>query len=137
MNKEISECFVLSNQVPHKQFEFNNADFKLEIISATLLVESTINWAELLPQFELWVHVIGYSTNENLAIPAIQYSTPLNLIIDPYVKKPIFQLNKLIDKQIFGSNINFSGVTSFRVKIELIEKMTINDTYALQIEIIK
>ena len=137
MNKEISECFVLSNQVTHKQFEFNNADFKLEIISATLLVESTINWAELLPQFELWVHVIGYSTNENLAIPAIQYSTPLNLIIDPYVKKPIFQLNKLIDKQIFGSNINFSGVTSFRVKIELIEKMTINDTYALQIEIIK
>lgn len=137
VNKKISECFVLKNQVTHKQFEFSNTDFNLEIISATILVESTINWAQLLPQFELWVHLIGNSTVINVAIPALQYSTPLNLFIDPYAKKPIFQLNKLIDKQIFGSNINFSGLTSFRVKIELIEKMTINETYALQIEIIK
>jgi hypothetical protein len=137
MNKEISECFVLSNQIPHKQFEFSNADFKLEVISATLVVESTINWAQLLPQFELWVHLIGNSTDVNFAIPTVKYSTPLNLFIDPYTIKPIFQLNKLIDKQVFGSSINLSGINSFIVKIELIEKVTINDTYSLQLEIIK
>lgn len=71
--KEISECFVLSNQAPHKQFEFSNADFKLEIISATLVVESNTNWVQLLPQFELWVHLIGNSTDVNVAIPAVQY----------------------------------------------------------------
>jgi hypothetical protein len=132
-----SEYFVLSNKVAHKQFEFNNDDFKLEIISATLVVESTINWAQLLPQFELWVHLIGNSTDFNVAIPAVQYSTPLNLFIEPYTKNPIFQLNKLIDKQILGSNINLTNVNIFIVKIELIEKATINDTYALQLEIIK
>lgn len=135
--KEISERFVLSNQVAYKQFEFNNADFSLEIISATLLVESTINWAQLLTQFELWVHLINISTDVNVAIPAVQYSTPLNLFIDPYTKKSIFKLNKLIDKQILGSNINLTSVNCFIVKIELIEKVTINDTYSLQIEIIK
>jgi hypothetical protein len=135
--KEISERFVLSNQVAYKQFEFNNADFNLEIIRATLVVESTINWAQLLPQFELWVHLIGNSMDVNVAIPAVQYSTPLNLFIDPYVKKPIFQINKLIDKQILGSNINLTSVNSFIIKIELIEKQTINDTYSLQLEIIK
>jgi hypothetical protein len=135
--REISECFLLSNQVAYKQFEFNNADFNLEIISATLVVESTLNWAQLLPQFELWVHLIGNSTDVNVAIPTVQYSTPLNLIIDPYTKKPIFQFNKLIDKQVFGSNINLSGVNSFIVKIEHIEKVTINDKYSLQLKIIK
>jgi hypothetical protein len=135
--KEISERFVLSNQVTYKQYEFNNADFNLEIISATLLVESTINWTQLLPQFELWVHLIGNSTDVNVAIAAVQYSTPLNLLIDPYAKKPIFQLNKLIDKQILGSNINITSVNNFIVKIELIEKVAINNTYSLQIEIIK
>ena len=135
--REISESFVLSKQVAYKQFEFNNADFNLEIISATLVVESTINWAQLLPQFELWVHLIGNSTDVNFAIPTVKYSTPLNLFIDPYTIKPIFQLNKLIDKQVFGSSINLSGINSFIVKIELIEKVTINDTYSLQLEIIK
>lgn len=135
--KEISECFVLKNQEPHKQFEFNNADFKLEIISATLVMESSINWVQILPQFEVWVNVIGYSTDTKPAIPVVQYSTPLNLFIDPYSKKPIFQINKLIDKQVFGSSINLDSVDSFIVKIELIEKVTINDTYALQIKIIK
>lgn len=133
--KEVSERFVLSNQVAYKQFEFNNADFNLEIISATLLLESTINWTQLLTQFELWVHLTGNSTDVNVAIAAVQYSTPLNLFIDPNSKKPIFQLNKLIDKQILGSNI--TSVNSFIVKIELIEKVTINNTYSLQIEIIK
>ena len=133
--KEVSERFVLSNQVAYKQFEFNNADFNLEIISATLLLESTINWTQLLTQFELLVHLTGNSTDVNVAIAAVQYSTPLNLFIDPNSKKPIFQLNKLIDKQILGSNI--TSVNSFIVKIELIEKVTINNTYSLQIEIIK
>ena len=137
IDKEISECFLLSNEVPKMQFEFSNADFNLEIISATFVVESTINWAQLLPQFELWVHLIGNSTDVNVAIPAVQYSTPLNLFIDPYTKKSIFKLNKLIDKQILGSNINLTSVNCFIVKIELIEKVTINDTYSLQIEIIK
>jgi hypothetical protein len=137
INKEISECFVLSNQDPKMLFEFSNADFELEIISATLVVESSLNWVQLLPQFELWVHLIGNSMDVNVAIPAVHYSTPLNLFIDPYVKKPIFQLNKLIDKQILGSNINLTNVNIFIVKIELIEKATINDTYSLQLEIIK
>ena len=136
-NKEISERFVLSNKIPHKQFEFSNADFHLEIISATLVVESSLNLAQLLPQIELWVHLIGNSTDVNVAFPALQYSTPLNLFIDPYAKKSIFQLNKLINKQILGSNINLTSVNSFIVKIELIEKVTINDKYSLQIEIIK
>lgn len=135
--KEVSESFVLNNQEPYKQFEFNNADFKLEIISATLVVESNTNWVQLLPQFEIWVNVIGYSTNVNPAILAIQYSTPLNLFIDSYTKKSLFKLNKLIDKQILGSKINITNVNSFIVKIELIEKVTIYDKYSLQIEIIK
>lgn len=137
IKKEIFESFELSNKVPHKQFEFNNADFALEILSATLVLESTLDWTQLLPQFEIWVHLIGYSTNVNLSIPAVQNSIPLNLFIDPYITKPIFKLNKLINKQILGDNINLTGVNSFVVKIELIEKVAINDMYTLQLEILK
>ena len=119
------------------QFEFSNADFKLEILSATLLIESTTNWVQLLPKVEIWVHLIGYSTNVNLTIPTVKYSNLLNLFIEPYTKKPVFQLNKLIDKQTLGRDINLTGVNSFIVKIELIETVTINDSYAFQLEIIK
>ncbi len=134
---ETSEYIVLSNQVPYKQFEFSNADFKLEIISAKLLIDPTINWVQLLPQFEIWVYVIGYFELDNNVLQTVKYSNLLHLYNNPYSKKPIFQLNKLVDKQVFGSKVNLCGVTSFGVKIELIEKDTINDTYALHLEIIK
>jgi len=135
--KEISECIVLSNQAPYKQFEFSNVDFKLEIISATLEIKPTINWVQLLQQFEIWIHVIGYSTHDNDILPAVMCSNLLHLYNDPNNKKPIFHLDKLIDKQVFESNINLAAVSSFIVKIELKEQQSINETYALQLKIIK
>lgn len=134
---ETSEYIVLSNQVPYKQFEFSNADFKLEIISAKFLIDPMINWVQLLPQFEIWVYLIGYSELDNNVLQTVKYSNLLHLYNNPYSKKPIFQLNKLVDKQVFGSKVNLCGVTSFGVKIELIEKVSINEIYTLHLEIIK
>jgi len=135
--KEISECIVLSNQAFYKQFEFSSADFKLEIISATLEIEPTLNWVQLLPKFEIWTHVLGYSMHDNDILPAVKFSNQLHLYNDPNNKKPNFQLDKIIDKQVFGSNINLAAVSSFIVKIELKELQSINETYALQLKIIK
>lgn len=135
--KEMLERIILSSQIPSKQFEFSNANFQLEIISAALIIDPAINWAQIIPQMELWVHVIGYSMHDNDVIPAMQCSTPLHLFNNPDNKKPIFRLDKLIDKQVFRENGNLAGVNRFVVKIELKELTTINEKYALQLEIIK
>lgn len=135
--KEMLESVILSSQVPSKQFEFSNADFQLEIISAALIIDPAKNWEQLIPQMEIWVHIIGYSMQQNDVIPAIKCSTPLHLFNNPYNKNPIFQLNKLIDKQVFSSNSNLADVNRFVVKIELKELKRINEKYTLQLEIIK
>ena len=75
--KEISECIVLSNQVPNMQFEYSSADFKLEIISGILLIDPTINWVQLIPKIEVWIQVIGYSMNDNGIVPSFK----LNFIV--------------------------------------------------------
>lgn len=135
--KEIAECILLGNQFPYKKFEFSNANFKLEINSATLVTDPTINWVQLLQQLDIWVNVIGYSTLDNAVIQSVKHSSQLHLYIDPNSTRPIFELEKLIDKQVFGSNINLDGVNRFIVEIELKEQQSINETYALQLEIIK
>lgn len=88
--KEMTENNILSSQVPSKQFEFSKADFQLEIISPELIINLAINWGQLIPQLEILVHVIGYSTNDNDVILAMLCSTPLHSFNNPDNKKPIF-----------------------------------------------
>ena len=58
-----------------------------------------------------------------------------------YVHKRFFSLKKLPDQffisQTLGGNINLTRVNSFIIKIEVIKKVIIDETFALQLQIIK
>ena len=45
--------FELSTKSPFKQFEFSIDDFKLEIVSAALIVPAEVNWQQLLTKKKL------------------------------------------------------------------------------------
>lgn len=119
-----SAYFELSNEKPFKQFEFSSADFKLNIESVQLIVDSQIYWQRLLSKFEIWVHVLG----QNLT-----YSSLIHLINDSYKKQPIFLINKSIDNKVFESDIPFDSLGKLIVKIELRETQTIDESFALVI----
>lgn len=105
--------FELSTKSPFKQFEFNIDYFKLEIVSATLIVPAQINWQELLTKFEIRVHVI--------ADEVFHYSEPIHLFIDPNSNHPFFELNAVIDHRILGSDIELSTISKIIIRIELIQ----------------
>jgi hypothetical protein len=48
---------------------------------------------------------------------------------------PFFKLNKLVDRRVFGNNIDVEKLENLKIKIELIEKQIINLPYTLQFEI--
>ena len=119
--------FELSKKSPSKQFEFSIDDFKLEIVSASLIVPAEVNWQELLTKFEIMVHV--------MAGEAFQYSCPIHLFTNPYSKLPFFELNKVIDNEVFDRDTDFSAVSKVVVKIELIQFQHIIEPFVLNFNI--
>ena len=117
------DMFELSTSKPHKQFEFNIDNFKLEITGAALIVPAAVNWQQLLTKFEIQVHVI---VNE-----VFHYSAPIHLFNDPNSNHPFFELNKVIDNQVFDSDIDLSSVDKVIVKIELIQLQSISEPFVL------
>jgi len=107
-----SDFFALSKEKPFKQFEFSSADFKLNIVSVKLLVDSHVEWQCLLSKFQIWVYVLCQD---------LEYSGPIHLFIDPNNIEPLFLVNKLIDKNVFERGISLDSLNNIIVKIELIE----------------
>ena len=119
--------FELSTKSPFKQFEFSIDDFKLEIVSAALIVPAEVNWQLLLTKFEIMVHII--------AGEVFQYSGPIHLFTNPYNNRPFFELNKVIDNQVFDSDTDLSAVNKVVVKIELIQIQSIIEPFVLNFNI--
>lgn len=119
--------FELSTKSPFKQFEFSIDDFKLEIVSAALIVPEEVNWQQLLTKFEIMIHVI--------AGEVFQYSGPIHLFTNPYSKLPFFELNKVIDNQVFDTDTDLSAVNKVVVKIELILFQNIIEPFVLNFNI--
>ena len=115
--------FELSTKSPFNQFEFSIDDFKLEIVSAALIVSAEVNWQQLLTKFEIMVHII--------ASEVFQYSGPIHLFTNPYSKLPFFELNKVIDNQVFDRDTDLSAVNKIVVKIELIQFQDIIEPFVL------
>jgi hypothetical protein len=121
-----SDFFELSKEKPFKQFEFSSADFKLNIVSVKLLVDSHVEWQRLLSKFQIWVYVLCQD---------LEYSGPIHLFIDPNNIEPLFLVNKLIDKHVFESGIPLDSLNNIIVKIELRENQTIVEPFALRFEV--
>jgi hypothetical protein len=118
-----SDFFELNKENPFKQFEFNSADFKLNIVSVKLLVDSHVEWQRLLSKFQIRVYVLCQD---------LEYSGPIHLFIDPNNIEPLFLVNMLIDKNVFESGIPLVSLNNVIVKIELREKLTIDEPFALR-----
>lgn len=118
---EALEGFKLSSSKPIEQFEYRLPDFKLQIISAELVVPEGVNWQVLLPKIEIRVHVI--------ADELLQYSGPIHLFNNPYNSKPFFELNKVIDNRVFDGAIDLSAIKRVVVKLELIQLQTISEAF--------
>lgn len=136
ISEEISDIFTLNKQIPFKHFEFRKSEFHLYITSVNLVVDSeNINWQQLITQLELKLHVSYNNINTAPFAEAAAISFPIHLFFTPNQIQPVFQLNKFIDKQVFGSHFNFDNIDLFNVTIELIEKQLVNESYNLQVEI--
>lgn len=136
ISEEISETYTLNKQNPFKHFEFRQTDFHLYVNSVSLLGYSeNINWQQLITQLEIKLHITYNNVNTAPFAEAAAISFPIHLFITPNQIQPVFQLNKLIDKQVFGSDFNFDNIDKFNVTIELIEKRLVNESYNLQVEI--
>ncbi len=116
---EALKGFKLSSSKPIEQFEYRLPDFKLQIISAELVVPEGVNWQVFLPKLEIRVHVI--------ADELLQYSGPIHLFNNPYNSKPFFELKKVIDNRVFDGAIDLSAIKRVVVKLELIQLQTISE----------
>jgi len=121
-----SDFFELNKENPFKQFEFSSADFKLNILSVKLLVDSHVEWQRLLSKFQIRVYVLCQD---------LEYSGPIHLFIDSNNIEPLFLVNKLINKHVFESSIQLDSLSNIIVKIELIENQTIVEPFALRFEV--
>lgn len=118
---EALEGFKLSSSKPIEQFEYRLPDFKLQIISAELVVPEGVNWQVLLPKLEIRVHVI--------ADGLVQYSGPIHLFTNPNSNQPFFELNKVIDNRVYDGAIDLSAIKRVVVKLELIKLQTISEAF--------
>jgi hypothetical protein len=119
--------FELSTKSPFNQFEFSIDDFKLEIVSVALIAPGEVNWQQLLTKFEIMVHVI--------AGEVFQYSGPIHLFTNPYSTLPFFELNTVIDNQVFDCDTDLSAVNKVVVIIELIQFQDIIEPFVLNFNI--
>ena len=118
---EALEGFKLSSSKPIEQFEYRLPDFKLQIMSAELVVPEGVNWQDLLPKIEIRVHVI--------ADELLKYSGPIGLFNNPNSNQPFFELNKVIDNRVFEGGIDLSAINRVVVKLELIQLQTISEAF--------
>jgi len=118
---EALEGFKLSSSKPIEQFEYSLPDFKLQIMSAELVVPQGVNWQEILPKIEIRVHVIA---NELL-----KYSGPIYLFTNQNSNQPFFELNKVIDNRVFDGGIDLSAINRVVVKLELIQLQNISEAF--------
>ncbi len=118
--------FELSTKSPFKQFEFSIDDFKLEIVSVSLIVPAEVNWQQLLTKFEIMFHIIVGEV--------FQYSGPIHLFTNPYNNQPLFELNKVIDNQVFDCDTDLSAVNKVVVIIELIQFQDIIEPFVLNLK---
>jgi hypothetical protein len=133
-----SESFILSKESSSKAFHFTSTEFHLYIIKASLVVESeNSNWQQIIPKLALKLNVYYHITDPISIERAKELSFPIYLFIDPNHVQPVFELNKLVDKQIFGSDFDFEKIGYIDTKIELMELEKINELYYLQFEIKK
>lgn len=123
-----SDFFELGKENPFKQFEFSSADFKLNIVSVKLLVDSHVEWQRILSKFQIRVYVLCQD---------LEYSGTIHLFIDPNNIEPLFLVNKLIDKNVFERGIPLDSLSNIIVKIELRENQTIVEPFALCFEVNK
>ena len=136
-SKKVPETIILSKQLPYREYTFDTFDFEIKIKSIALIVDPAIHWRPLIEQIEIWVHVSAYSMHENDPELAVKLLLPIHLFNDPYNNIPFFQLDKVIDKRLFDCHTNFLGINKFMVRIELNEKVPIEDAYDVQLVIIK
>jgi len=118
---EALEGFKLSGSKPIEQFEYRLPDFKLQIMSAELVVPEGVNWQVLLPKVEIRVHVI--------ADELLMYSGPIYLFNNRNSTQPFFELNKVIDNRVFEGGIDLSAINRVVVKLELIQLQTISEAF--------
>ena len=118
---EALKGFKLSGSKPIEQFEYRLPDFKLQIMSAELVVPEGVNWQVLLLKVEIRVHVI--------ADDLLQYSGPIHLFNNPNSNQPFFELNKVIDNRVFDGAIDLSAIKRVVVKLELIQLQTISEAF--------
>lgn len=84
---------------------------------------------------KLYIH---YQITEATSIErAEELSFPIYLFIDPNHSQPVFELNKLVNKQIFWRDFDVQKISKIDVKIELMELQEITEVYYLKFEISK
>jgi hypothetical protein len=132
---KISDSFTLSNENLSQTFHVELTDFYFYLNNVQLILnDENIDWQEFIAKIEIKIHIyfnsVELATEQTGAI-----SFPIHLFIEPYQVKPFFTLNKLVDRHVFGNNIDVEKLENLKIKIELIEKQIINLPYRLQFEI--
>ena len=131
----VSESFSLSNEYPSMNFHFKSSDFYFYLNNVQLIInDENIDWQEFIARIEIKIDIY-YNTVELAPRQTGAISFPIHLFIEPYQVKPFFTLNKIVDRHVFGNNIDVEKLENLKIKIELIEKQIINLPYRLQFEI--
>jgi hypothetical protein len=133
-----SESFILSKESSSKTFHFTYTEFHLYIIKASLVFElENSNWQQIIPKLAVKLNVYYHIIDATSIERAEDLSFPIYLFIDPNHVQPVFELNKLVDMQIFERYFDNEKISNIDVKIELIELQEINELYYLNFEISK
>jgi hypothetical protein len=138
LSDKASETFILNKKSSLQTFHFTSTEFHLFISKVSLVVESkNSNWQQIIPKLALKLYVNYQIIDATSIEQAKELLFPIYLFIDPNHVQPVFQLNKLVDKQIFGIDFNIEKISTIDIKIELMELQEINELYYLNFEISK
>ena len=131
----ISDSFSLSNENLSQTFNVESTDFNFYLNNVLLILnDENIDWQEFIANIEIGLHIY-YNTVDLATEQTGAISFPIHLFIEPHQVMPFFKLNKLVDRRVFGNNIDVEKLENLKIKIELIEKQIINLPYTLQFEI--
>lgn len=132
---KISYSFSLSNENLSQTFHVGSSDFYFYLNNVQLLLsDENIDWQEFIAKVEIKIHIY-YNTVELATEQTGAISFPIHLFIEPHQVQPFFELNKLVDRRVFGNYMDVEKLEKLKIKIELIEKQIINLHYRLQFEI--
>ena len=132
---KISDSFILSNENLSQTFNVESTDFYFYLNNVQLILnDENIDWQQFIAKIEIKIHIY-YNTVELASEQIGSISFPIHLFIEPRQVQPFFKLNKLVDRRVFGNNIDVEKLENLKIKIELIEKQIINLPYTLQFEI--